>query len=121
MHDPSATTEFVFSQSELVKAGLMVGPRVYSTGTILYGADGDFKAVVNSMWNNSSSFRPSRFVGLENYEALMADDRLGRLTNFAFRATAPLIAGETADLCWRGGTLWVRGSDGRLCMEATAA
>jgi len=49
MHDPSATTEFVFSQSELVKAGRMVGPRVYSTGTILYGADGDFKAVVNSI------------------------------------------------------------------------
>ncbi|HEU0154341.1 MAG TPA: amidohydrolase family protein [Arenimonas sp.] len=49
MHDPSATTEFVFSQSELVKAGRMVGPRVFSTGTILYGADGDFKAVVNSI------------------------------------------------------------------------
>lgn len=49
MHDPSATTEFVFSQSELVKAGVMVGPRVFSTGTILYGADGDFKAVVNSI------------------------------------------------------------------------
>jgi Tol biopolymer transport system component/imidazolonepropionase-like amidohydrolase len=48
-HDPSATTETVFSQSELVKAGLMVGPRIYSTGTILYGADGDFKAVVNSL------------------------------------------------------------------------
>jgi hypothetical protein len=49
MHDPSATTEFVFSQAELVKAGQMVGPRVYSTGTILYGADGDFKAVVDSI------------------------------------------------------------------------
>ncbi|HEX5756565.1 MAG TPA: amidohydrolase family protein [Arenimonas sp.] len=49
MHDPSATTEFVFSQSELVKAGRMVGPRMFSTGTILYGADGDFKAVVNSL------------------------------------------------------------------------
>lgn len=49
MHDPSATTEFVFSQSELVKAGVMVGPRVFSTGTILYGADGDFKAEVNSI------------------------------------------------------------------------
>ncbi|MBO7942604.1 hypothetical protein JTP77_042885, partial [Streptomyces sp. S9] len=49
MHDPSATTEFVFSESELVKAGKMVGPRVFSTGTILYGADGDFKAVVNSL------------------------------------------------------------------------
>lgn len=49
MHDPSATTETVFSQSELVKAGGLVGPRVFSTGTILYGADGDFKAVVNSL------------------------------------------------------------------------
>jgi WD40-like Beta Propeller Repeat len=41
-HDPSATTEFVFSQAELVKAGLIVGPRIFSTGTILYGAEGDF-------------------------------------------------------------------------------
>ncbi|GMV29852.1 MAG: hypothetical protein AMXMBFR59_19770 [Rhodanobacteraceae bacterium] len=49
MHDPSATTETVFSQAELVKAGDLVGPRVFSTGTILYGADGDFKAVVNSL------------------------------------------------------------------------
>ncbi|MDC8013212.1 amidohydrolase family protein [Tahibacter soli] len=49
MHDPSATTETVFSQAELVKAGTLVGPRVLSTGTILYGADGDFKAVVNSL------------------------------------------------------------------------
>jgi len=49
MHDPSATTETVFSQSELQKAGTLVGPRVFSTGTILYGADGDFKAVVNSI------------------------------------------------------------------------
>jgi len=49
MHDPSATTETVFSQAELVKAGALVGPRVLSTGTILYGADGDFKAMVNSL------------------------------------------------------------------------
>ena len=48
-HDPSSNTEMVFSQSEMLKAGNMVGPRVYSTGTILYGADGDFKAVINSL------------------------------------------------------------------------
>ncbi|WP_395625497.1 amidohydrolase, partial [Daejeonella sp.] len=40
-HDPSANTEMVFSQADMVKNGTMVGPRVYSTGTILYGADGD--------------------------------------------------------------------------------
>lgn len=49
MHDPSANSEMVFAQSELIKAGLIVGPRVFSTGTILYGADGDFKAVINNL------------------------------------------------------------------------
>ncbi|GAB4142135.1 MAG: amidohydrolase family protein [Bacteroidia bacterium] len=47
-HDPSSNTEMVFSQSEMVKAGHMVGPRIYSTGWILYGAEGDFKAVINN-------------------------------------------------------------------------
>jgi len=30
-----------------VEAGLTLGPRVFSTGTILYGAEGDFKAVID--------------------------------------------------------------------------
>jgi hypothetical protein len=38
----------VFSQSEAVKTGNMVGPRIFSTGWILYGAEGDFKAVINN-------------------------------------------------------------------------
>jgi imidazolonepropionase-like amidohydrolase/Tol biopolymer transport system component len=46
-HDPSSNSEMVFSHSEAIKAGNMVGPRVYSTGVILYGADGAFKAVIN--------------------------------------------------------------------------
>ncbi len=47
-HDPSANSEMALSQSEMVKAGHMVGPRIFSTGTILYGAEGDFKAVINN-------------------------------------------------------------------------
>lgn len=47
-HDPSANSEMALSQSEMVKAGNMVGPRIFTTGTILYGAEGDFKAVINS-------------------------------------------------------------------------
>lgn len=38
VHDPSAGTDLVFTQAERVAAGLMVGPRVLSTGFILYGA-----------------------------------------------------------------------------------
>src|SRR5690606_34654227 len=38
MHDPSNDTESVFAASELIRAGEVVGPRLYSTGTVLYGA-----------------------------------------------------------------------------------
>ncbi len=62
-HDPSANTEFVFSLSELVKSGTIVGPRVYSTGTILYGADGDFKAVINSLDDARSAISRTKAFG----------------------------------------------------------
>jgi len=78
MHDPSATTEFVFSQSELVKAGRMVGPRVFSTGTILYGADGDFKAVVNSIDDARSHLRRMKANGafsVKSYNQPRRDQR----------------------------------------------
>ncbi len=63
VHDPSSNTEMVFSQSEMVKSGRMIGPRIYSTGTILYGADGDFKAVVNSLDDARSHLRRMKAVG----------------------------------------------------------
>lgn len=63
MHDPSANSEFVFAQSELVKTGLVVGPRVYSTGTILYGADGDFKAIINSKKDARSALLRTKAFG----------------------------------------------------------
>ena len=40
IHDPSNDTHTIFAASELHKAGRIVGPRVFSTGTILYGAKG---------------------------------------------------------------------------------
>jgi imidazolonepropionase-like amidohydrolase/Tol biopolymer transport system component len=62
-HDPSSNTEMVFSQSEMVKAGHMIGPRIFSTGVILYGADGDFKAVVNHLEDARSAIRRTKAFG----------------------------------------------------------
>lgn len=62
-HDPSSNSEMVFSQSEAVKAGNMTGPRIFSTGTILYGADGDFKAVINNLDDASSALRRTKAFG----------------------------------------------------------
>ncbi|MGB0638615.1 MAG: amidohydrolase family protein [Myxococcota bacterium] len=44
VHDPSASTDLVFTQAERVEAGLSIGPRVYSTGFVLYGALGNDNA-----------------------------------------------------------------------------
>ncbi len=53
--------------------------------------------------------------------ALLAEEKLGKVTEFSYRATAPLIAGEPAWVCWRDdGRCWVRGADGRQCMTADA-
>lgn len=62
-HDPSANTGTVFALSEMVRSGRIIGPRIYSTGTILYGADGDFKAVVNSLEDARSHLRRMKAVG----------------------------------------------------------
>ena len=78
MHDPSATTEGVFANSEMIKAGLMVGPRLYSTGTILYGAEGSFKAVVNNFDDAMSHLRRLRAVGafsVKSYNQPRRDQR----------------------------------------------
>jgi imidazolonepropionase-like amidohydrolase len=47
-HDPAGNTHIVFSQSEMVEAGVMVGPRIFSTGFILYGALMPDMAVIDS-------------------------------------------------------------------------
>lgn len=48
-HDPSASTQSVFALAEQVKAGVTTGPRIYSTGFILYGAENPNKAVIESL------------------------------------------------------------------------
>lgn len=51
---------------------------------------------------------------------LMAEAALGPLRGFSYRATAPLLHTETATLCRSGNALWVRGPNGRQCLEGTA-
>jgi imidazolonepropionase-like amidohydrolase/Tol biopolymer transport system component len=53
IHDPS----------EDQRAGLIVGPRIFSTGTILYGAAGDFKAEIDSLDDARTHLRRMKAVG----------------------------------------------------------
>lgn len=61
VHDPSASTDLVFTQAERVAAGLMEGPRVLSTGFILYGAR-----------NNQGAPTPDRDAAYAHVRRLLA-------------------------------------------------
>jgi Tol biopolymer transport system component/imidazolonepropionase-like amidohydrolase len=62
-HDPSNDSETVFSNAELIRSGLKVGPRLFSTGTILYGAETPFKAVVDTYDDALSHLRRQQSMG----------------------------------------------------------
>ncbi|WP_339716880.1 amidohydrolase family protein [Cyclobacterium amurskyense] len=77
-HDPSANSETVFTLSEMIKNGSLVGPRIFSTGFILYGADGDFKAVINKLEDAKSSLRRTKALGatsVKSYNQPRRDQR----------------------------------------------
>jgi Tol biopolymer transport system component/imidazolonepropionase-like amidohydrolase len=78
MHDPSASTDAVFYNSEMIKAGLMVAPRLYSTGTVLYGAEGSLKAIVDNFEDAMSHLRRMKAVGafsVKSYNQPRRDQR----------------------------------------------
>ena len=48
-HDPSSNTETVFSLAELQRTGKLIGPRIFSTGSVLYGAKSNSYVDIQSL------------------------------------------------------------------------
>jgi Tol biopolymer transport system component/imidazolonepropionase-like amidohydrolase len=64
VYDPSAPSLDVFAQGEQVEAGVMVGPRVYSSGDVLYGGQqADIFAEVNSLEDAKHQVRRMKAYG----------------------------------------------------------
>lgn len=74
-HDPSASTHTVFSQAEMIGAGEMVGPRIFSTGFILYGALIPDMAVINSYADALSHVQRLKGVGAFSVKSYMQPRR----------------------------------------------
>lgn len=78
IHDPSNDTSEFFAAAEMQRAGLVVGPRLFSTGTILYGAAGDFKAVIDSLDDAKAHLRRMKAAGafsVKSYNQPRRDQR----------------------------------------------
>ncbi|MFA3792853.1 amidohydrolase family protein [Aliiglaciecola sp. SL4] len=84
IHDPSNDTTEIFSASELQKAGKIVAPRIYSTGTILYGAEAlGYKAIINSLADAKYHLQRLKDVGaisVKSYNQPRRDQRQQVLT-----------------------------------------
>ncbi|MDA0285714.1 MAG: amidohydrolase family protein, partial [Planctomycetota bacterium] len=78
VHDPSNDTQAIFAASELTKAGHIVAPRTFSTGTILYGAAGSFKAEIESLEDALFHLKRMKAVGafsVKSYNQPRRDQR----------------------------------------------
>lgn len=78
VHDPSSNTEMIFSQSEMIRAGNMTGPRIFSTGRILYGAENVQKTVINNLEDARSAIRRTQAFGatsVKSYNQPRRDQR----------------------------------------------
>ncbi|MBI5868709.1 MAG: PD40 domain-containing protein [candidate division Zixibacteria bacterium] len=77
-HDPSNNSEMIFAESELAKEGKLLAPRVFSTGTILYGAEGNFKTVINKYEDAVSAIKRTAAWGafsVKSYNQPRRDQR----------------------------------------------
>jgi imidazolonepropionase-like amidohydrolase len=78
MHDPSNDTQSSYALSELVRTGQLLGPRVFSTGTILYGAEGSFKTVIDKYEDALHAVRRTKAwgpMGVKSYNQPRRDQR----------------------------------------------
>jgi len=92
IHDPSNDTSEIMAAAELQRAGLRIAPRIYSTGTILYGAEAlGYKAIINNY--DDAYFHVQRLqdkgaISVKSYnqprrdqrqQVLVAADKLGMM------------------------------------------
>jgi imidazolonepropionase-like amidohydrolase/Tol biopolymer transport system component len=105
MHDPSNDSETIFTNAEMVKAGLKLGPRIYSTGTILYGAETPFKAVVDTYEDALFHIRRMKAVGaisVKSYNQQRRDAR--QMLIKAAREEQMMVVPEGGSLFYQNAT-----------------
>jgi len=80
VYDPSAPSLDVFAQAEMVESGHLTGPRVYSSGDVLYGgAQTDVFAEVNSLEDARRQVRRMKAYGARMIKVYQQPGRAQRL------------------------------------------
>ena len=79
IHDPSNDTSEIFSAAEMQRAGMRIAPRIFSTGTILYGAEGlGYKALIKNYddaYFHVQRLQESGAISVKSYNQPRRDQR----------------------------------------------
>ncbi|MBC3808758.1 PD40 domain-containing protein [Undibacterium seohonense] len=113
IHDPSNDTSEIFTHSEMQKAGKVVAPRIYSTGTILYGAKANMSAVVNSLDDALTHLKRLKAAGaisVKSYNQPRREQRQQILE--AARQTGMMVVPEGGSLFQHNMTMVIDGHTG---------
>ncbi len=112
-HDPSNDTAEVFAAAELARAGQIVAPRIFSTGTVVYGADGTVKAPIDSLDDARNHLRRLKFSGafsIKSYNQPRREQRQQVLV--AAREEGMMVVPEGGSLLQHNLTMVVDGHTG---------
>lgn len=113
IHDPSNDTSEIFTHSEMQKAGHVVAPRIFSTGTILYGAKANFSATVNSLddaLTHMKRLKAAGAISVKSYNQPRREQRQQILE--AARQTGMMVVPEGGSLFQHNMTMVVDGHTG---------
>jgi imidazolonepropionase-like amidohydrolase len=113
VHDPSNDTATIFTAAEMARAGTITAPRIFSTGTILYGARAPFKAVIDSLDDARSHLRRMKAVGaisVKSYNQPRRDQRQQVVA--AARELQMMVVPEGGSLFMHNMTMVVDGHTG---------
>jgi imidazolonepropionase-like amidohydrolase/Tol biopolymer transport system component len=113
IHDPSNDSGEIFAHSELQKAGEVIGPRIFSTGTILYGAKAPYTAQIDSLDDARSALRRMKAIGafsVKSYNQPRRDQRQQILA--AARELGVMVVPEGGSLFEHNMTMVVDGHTG---------
>jgi len=117
IHDPSNSTQEVFAASELARQGRIIAPRIFSTGTILYGAAGAAHAEVQSIEDALFHLERMKAVGafsVKSYNQPRRDQR--QMVVEAARRLGMMVVPEGGALHQHNMTMVV---DGHTSVEHT--
>lgn len=113
IHDPSNNPAEIFTQAEMQRAGRVVGPRIFSTGYILYGAKLPLTATVDDLEDALEHVKRTKAGGaisVKSYNQPRREQRQQILE--AARRTGMLVVPEGGALFQHNMTMVVDGHTG---------